>query len=390
MRPDSDFAAYLVARWPVAVRTLALLGDGQPAAERVARTGFARCSGEWGRIRETHDMDAEVFRILLDARPGPGPDERRAVNVLHRVAGLTEEEVAAVLGLPVAEVEAALRKAGDELSGPRLRELAEEYDVLSPPVAEVLDEAREQRSRRRRRTLVVVAVVAAVVALATFLATRPDSSPKPLGPVQVQRLENPAPVAWWANGVLRLDHVALAVPSVRDLVVVPGGAVYGDASGEVVRVSEDGARTRLGTKVPGVPFRVAADGTVAWVEPGQEVPPTSLEQLSPDGAWVLTRSPSPEDPFGSVTVRSTTTGQEVESGLGADEVVLAARLGPGGQVTYVVARAGDRPQAGEYVRLSFAGPLELRTCSVATDSCAGGVKFPSTGATPVLAQATTG
>ena len=62
---DTDFAAYLAARWPFLVRTLVLLGCGQQEAEQVAQTGLARCYRDWERVRRSDDVDAYVYATVL-------------------------------------------------------------------------------------------------------------------------------------------------------------------------------------------------------------------------------------------------------------------------------------------------------------------------------------
>ena len=128
------------------------------------------------------------------------------------------------------------------------------------------------------------------------------------------------------------------------------------------------------------------------IEFGQAFPGESFvrsgvgAELSPDGEHVLTRVPDEESTYGTVHVYDTRSGAEVRTGLSDIELAVDARLGPGRTVTYVVARAGDKPRAGEFVRLSFAGPLELRTCSLDTARCVVEAKFPSTGSAPLLAH----
>ncbi|MFC4786295.1 sigma factor-like helix-turn-helix DNA-binding protein [Nocardioides sp. MAHUQ-72] len=164
MRHDSDFAAYMTARWPALVRTLVLLGSPQPEAEEIARQGLARCYLGWSRVRESLDIDVEVYRTVLDvlgrARARVGgraagspetpassgatqvveptdavllrialeealdglPVEQREVVVLRYVAGLVEPQISALLGVPEDEVESSLATARDRLDLERLWE----------------------------------------------------------------------------------------------------------------------------------------------------------------------------------------------------------------------------------------------------------------------------
>ena len=170
MRHDGDFAAYAAARWPAIVRSLVLLGCPQPEAEEVARLGLTRCYLAWERVRESDDIDVQVYREVLDCRvraggraavpdpavpdpavPDPAvvdtagpqraagdptdavqvrhaleqalgrlPDEDRSVVVLRFAAGLSEVQVSEVLELTTDEVESRLAAAIAALDLPTL------------------------------------------------------------------------------------------------------------------------------------------------------------------------------------------------------------------------------------------------------------------------------
>ena len=68
MGDDGDFSSYVVARWPCLIRSLVLLGSTYAEADAVARDALARCRATWEHDRDTDDMDAQVFRILLEQR----------------------------------------------------------------------------------------------------------------------------------------------------------------------------------------------------------------------------------------------------------------------------------------------------------------------------------
>jgi RNA polymerase sigma factor (sigma-70 family) len=162
MRDDADFDAYLAARWPFVVRSLVLIGCPQQEAEDVARTGLARCYAAWDRVRRADDVDAYVYRTVLDswhrsrkphwwsaasvaARPEPPPPEdatdlvllryalqaqldgltpeHREVLVLRFVADLTEAQVAEVLDVAVWTVEERVTEALTHLDLAALREV---------------------------------------------------------------------------------------------------------------------------------------------------------------------------------------------------------------------------------------------------------------------------
>ncbi|HEU4812014.1 MAG TPA: hypothetical protein VFT00_07715 [Nocardioides sp.] len=546
MDHDGDFAAYLAARWPAVVRTLVLLGCSDEVAEEVGRTAFARCYPVWGRIRRDDDIDSDVYRAVLDAwtskrghgrhhlvgiREVPGPSDEtdlpgplllrrtleaelghltpdlQQVLVLRFVADLSDPQVADLLdesadavrllvgdGLAGMDLELVERVVGEVLgdawridnpsTDDLFREASAGIDVPPAPIDESMALARAFRRRRYVRSAAALGVVTAVVAVGTWVGNRPDAAAE-LGPAAVTRAENPAPVAWWANGVLHLDHVMIELPPVTDLAEVTGGAVYGDGQGRVVFVADDGARTTLGRKVPSSPLVVSDEqGWVAWVDPEDGAPgllvydltartllarqplpenstavspdgssrPIALDRrmvfyetpagqfswsppdgephalgrdalldvasattvwqetpgtikivqpvfnvsfedtgdgamLSADGTWVLSRTSVDGSTalFGAVHLYDARSGDPVTTGLSTQDVAVAATFGERDEVVYVIAHRGDAPAAGEFVRSSFSGPYEIRTCDLDLGGCTTLYRFPHTGALPVLA-----
>jgi RNA polymerase sigma-70 factor (sigma-E family) len=146
MGDDEDFTAYMGARWPVLVRSLVLLGCNRHEAEDVAQTAMARCYASWPRVRRASDIDAYVYRTLLncwsksrrrrwwaetptehlpESHHEDDPvlrvalehalsklsAEHRAVLVLRFVADMTESQVADVLGVPIGTVKSRVSRA---------------------------------------------------------------------------------------------------------------------------------------------------------------------------------------------------------------------------------------------------------------------------------------
>lgn len=152
MRQAGEFADYVVARWPVLVRSLVLLGCPSHRAGEVATSGLSRCCPSWGRVDRADDVDVFVYRTVLaswgrarrrwvGAPPGlhgeVAPLRRalvdeldrftpdlRAVLVLRFVAELTAAQVAEVLDLPVDEVEERTATALRRLDFAAMREVA--------------------------------------------------------------------------------------------------------------------------------------------------------------------------------------------------------------------------------------------------------------------------
>ncbi|WP_193605889.1 SigE family RNA polymerase sigma factor [Nocardioides dongkuii] len=163
--PDEDFAAYMRARWGDLVRTLVSLGCDPHEAEDVAQTALARCLRSWDRVRAADDVDAYVYRTLLncwstsrrrrwwgeqptDTLPEPEPRhggtgldttvaersalvsalsglsaDHRAVLVLRFGADLTEAQTAEALGVAVGTVKSRVSRA---LASIERRHLSEE------------------------------------------------------------------------------------------------------------------------------------------------------------------------------------------------------------------------------------------------------------------------
>jgi RNA polymerase sigma-70 factor (sigma-E family) len=162
MRNDADFAAYMAARWPFLVRSLVLIGCPRHEAEDVAQTGLARCYASWDRVRKADDVDAYVYRTVLNCwhksrkrrwwgevpteilpEPPSTEDatdqvllrqalevqlgrlsaEHREVLVLRFVADLTEPQVAEVLDVPVGTVKSRVSRALADIDLAALREV---------------------------------------------------------------------------------------------------------------------------------------------------------------------------------------------------------------------------------------------------------------------------
>ncbi|MDI6911121.1 hypothetical protein [Nocardioides sp.] len=327
MRNDADFAAYLAARWPFLLRSLLLIGCLPGEAEDVARTGLARCYAAWDEVLQTDDVDACVYRVVLDVwhrrkrpptasvepAPVPGPEpasapasdpasepgtrapevldpaelrrrlearlaeltpgDREAV-VLHLVAGLSETQVADVLERPAQPIRTPV-PAED------LRIVSESIDVLAPPLDDVVAEARAQRRRRRRTIVASVAAAAVVVAGAGWGLSRPSAEAPADTPRVVVRQPNPVDVPWYAGGLLHLAAVTIRMPAVGDLAAVDDGAAFTDTDGAVWFAAGDGVVTGIGRTTPGARIAVS-DQTdwAAWVDPSADVPRLVVHDLA--------------------------------------------------------------------------------------------------------------
>lgn len=412
MRNDADFVAYVAARWPFLVRSLALIGCPVPEAEAIVQTALARCYAAWDEVLGSDDVDVSVYGAVLDGwhrsqrhrrHPAPavpmpetvpvddlvpepvrarqalqaeldhlGPEDRE-VLVLRFVAGLSEDQVADLVGVPV-------RSVPSPAPAEDFRTASESIDVLAPPLVLVLAEAAAQRRRHRRIVLASVAATVVAVGLVGWLASRPPPAEHPSDlPWTVVRQPNPVDVAWYAGGRLHLSRVTVEMPAIGQLVAVHDGALITDAEGAVVFVAEDGAATELGRTDPGVPV-AASDQTdwVAWIDGSSDVPRLVVHNLvsgkdfatrdlpdggqltgvdqarvyyaTPDGEFVWQPGEDPQelDRTGLLDVESGTRAYDVPDGIEVQQAFYSAAyvrpgtgavLSPGG--SFVLSRAGD-------------------------------------------------
>jgi hypothetical protein len=180
------------------------------------------------------------------------------------------------------------------------RDAVRSVETLPPPLEAVRERAAGELRRRRRRSVLGTTAALVFLVAAAWLGTRAGGGTTVATRPVVTMVENPANVAWWADGQLHLANVTVAVPSahhvVTDLIEINGGAVYGDDAGAVAFVGDDGEVTRIGTKAPGAPL-VASDetGWVAWVDPRGRSPELVVYDLT--AREVLARRIlSPPDP----------------------------------------------------------------------------------------------
>jgi len=110
--------------------------------------------------------------------------------------------------------------------------------------------------------------------------------------------------------------------------------------------------------------------------------PGTGAQLSPDGDVVLTRVDftRPEE----VRIYEAASGNQIPTGIRRKEIAIAASLGDGHQVTYVIAQRAHAPDSGDFVRLSESGPLLLRTCDLDTGACETLTQIANNDGAPVL------
>lgn len=146
---NAEFSEYVAARWARLVRSAVLLGCSPVEAEDVVQAALTRCLVNWSKVRRAEDRDAYVHRVLINTftsgrrrhwmreRPvAEVPDlhrddgttmyddadaisrslqrltpEQRAAVVLRYYAHLTEQQMAAVLGVAPGTVKSRLSRA---------------------------------------------------------------------------------------------------------------------------------------------------------------------------------------------------------------------------------------------------------------------------------------
>lgn len=272
MRDDADFAAYVLARWPLLVRSLVLIGCPQDEAEDVALTGLARSYRSWNRSRRSEDVDVRVYGAVVGAwwrrHQAAGEDP---APVLRVVAGLDEAQVAEVLDVPAWEVapgyDGLLRRA-------------EQIEVPPASYDAVVARAGELRRRRSRQVLAGAAVVVVAGAGLTWYSTRHDAEPDV---PEVIETSNPIDQPWYGNGRLHLTDVAVTLPEVVQAVAVGGGVVVTDRGGEVSHVGPTGVVTEIGRTPMGLSV-VASDerSWVAWLAADGEAPALVVHDVVDD------------------------------------------------------------------------------------------------------------
>jgi len=164
MASDEDFSAFVESRWGRLVRSAVFLGCSSSEAEDIVQSALVRCLVHWPKVRDADDPDAYVHRVVINTftsarrrrwireravtrlpeRPSPdrtgevdtadavvrslqrlAVDQRTAV-VLRYYAGLSEGQMAGVLGVAPGTVKSRLSRALKVLSeDPHLAELRE-------------------------------------------------------------------------------------------------------------------------------------------------------------------------------------------------------------------------------------------------------------------------
>jgi hypothetical protein len=294
MRMDVDFGSYAAARWHLVVRTLVLLGVPPGRAAELARQALARRRAEWSHLDAFDDLDAELYRAVLDLRrrdptawwASPPFDEdlwteiepaldrltppHREWLVLRHVAELPEAYIAAVVG------ESRPADRSGVPTGEELRDVARLVPVPPPDTEEVAALAAGLRRRRRRRAVLATAAVLAVAAAVGLVAVTHDDAGdeaaiRELAPVSVERVGTVAAVGWYADGRLHLKDAVLDLPSLRAVGVIDDGAVYLDDRGDLVQVNEQGQRLLLAPIGVDGTFAVSdEDGVVAWLPEAED------------------------------------------------------------------------------------------------------------------------
>lgn len=301
---QAAFDAYAAARWVQFVRVVTLLGTPDHLAADVVRAALARTRREWSG-REPIDPDITTGQALLEERRAAdawwitateqaAPEGQRA-DLESRLDRLTVTDRAALL------LEALLGfqngSVGGDQSRPSveaIRSVAATIRVEPFAVESLAEVARSQARTRTRRTAPVLVAIALVlgfaVGSAVLNADRSDPVPEATDPATAESSAtreqrtaiaepNPAPVPWYAQGLLHLDQSTLQIPTVRRAAQLGNGGVVLTYAGELSVFDDLGALTRLadlsglGESAGFVASNSA--GLVAWVEPESPDPEVS-------------------------------------------------------------------------------------------------------------------
>lgn len=179
-----------------------------------------------------------------------------------------------------------------------LHRVRDDILVGPAPVEQVIATAAG-RQRHRRAALAAAAAVAVVAGAGAVVALQDDDSERPEPAVRL--VENPAPVAWWGDGVLHVAHAEVEMAQPEYIVPVADGVVAlteptpGETRTRLVHVTDDGAETMIGTRSFG--YRLASDpgtGWVAWVD-HPENEPTVLVVYDTEAGAEVARLDLPDD-----------------------------------------------------------------------------------------------
>jgi DNA-directed RNA polymerase specialized sigma24 family protein len=64
---EAEFREFVVGRWAGLVRTAGLVTGDPGQAEDLVQSALVKVYSSWPRVRATHDVDAYVMRIVLNA-----------------------------------------------------------------------------------------------------------------------------------------------------------------------------------------------------------------------------------------------------------------------------------------------------------------------------------
>lgn len=157
---DRDLAEFYALAYPRVLAVLTAMADGVSDAEGCVQDAFVRLIPRWDRVRRYDDPEAWVRQVavrqllsryrhrqvvvralgrLVDREPSPPPSSdrvdveiamrclppaHRAVLVLHHGLGMSVEEVAELLGVPVGTVKSRLSRARAAFSTSYTKEVA--------------------------------------------------------------------------------------------------------------------------------------------------------------------------------------------------------------------------------------------------------------------------
>ena len=204
MSVDESFAEYVAARWSMLYR-LAVLLVGEEEADALTQTALVGAHAVWSEVQAAASADDRVKLLLAstfvrDAKEGevspPAlveqsaeaaeherlwavitslPRRQRAVLVLRHYEGLSDADIAGVVGSSTSAVTAEARalEVGLDLEDLRTELLrrAEDPLVPLPPIGALVERSHQAQRERRRRVLSRTAIAAAVVVVGLAVTT---------------------------------------------------------------------------------------------------------------------------------------------------------------------------------------------------------------------------
>lgn len=93
---DAEFTEYVAARWDRLIRSAVLLGCSPPDAEDLVQETVLRCYVAWDRVRRAGNVDAYVYRTLVNQHRDRGRRRWRGERPTRDLSRVTDASSASI------------------------------------------------------------------------------------------------------------------------------------------------------------------------------------------------------------------------------------------------------------------------------------------------------